>query len=103
MLRSSCVRAAAGRPARAGSESRSRTRDRSLARCLSLSLKQLEPFVERALHVGILPLDDRLSAQLLEILLELALPLLLEDAIADLLARLVEGQRARRRHRLELQ
>ena len=50
----------------------------------------LHAFFEGLLHVVVLPLDDRLRAQLLQVLLELGLALVGEDAFADLLARLLE-------------
>src|SRR5678815_6009857 len=62
-----------------------------------------EPLVVRLLHVGVLPLDDRLRAHLLEVLLEFVAPLVGEDFVRDVLARLFERFRLGRRGAFELQ
>src|SRR5262245_45030609 len=47
---------------------------------LSLArLDALDPDVVRLLQIGVLPVDDRLGSQLLQIFLELAAPLLVEN------------------------
>src|SRR3954469_1507056 len=105
MLRRFFDPAARGRPARDASASRPRTTadaPRSLRRrrrCLCL-LRQ--PLFVRFLHILIAPVDDRLGAQLDEILLELVAALVGDHALADLLASLVELENLRRRRRLEL-
>src|SRR5438045_4508953 len=105
MLRTVCVRAARARPARVATASRWRTTARPADRVPSLDADALlfQPFFERLLHVGILPLDDRLSAELPEVLLELDLPLVGEHALADLLPRLLEWHRLHRRRGFELE
>src|SRR5262252_2364021 len=63
----------------------------------------LHAFLERLADVRILPFDDRLRSQLLDVLLEFRLALVGEHALADLLARLVERKHLRRGHRVQLQ
>src|SRR5262245_47956017 len=56
-------------------------------------LDALDPDIVRLLQIGVLPVDDRLGPELLQIFLEFAAALLVEDSLADLLARLVERKR----------
>ena len=62
----------------------------------------LHPDLAGLLDLVVLPVDDRLRAQLLEELGELAAPLLVGETIGDVAARLVERLHRRRLHRLDL-
>src|SRR6266849_3320927 len=66
-------------------------------------LDLLESFRVRPLQIRIPPVDDRLRPELLQILLVLFLALVREDALADLFARLFEGQCLGRRGGFELE
>src|SRR5438876_6328583 len=116
-------RADRARPARAATASRWRTigrlgfaiRDLGLGltemvnslRMSSQSWRRLRllrnPLLERFLHFVVLPLDDGLGSQLRKVFREFLRPLAGDDAIANLLTRLVERHRFSGRGRFELQ
>src|SRR5207244_6698558 len=86
----------------AGSMSSTSVRRRAGCRRRSGGLP-LQAFIVGFLDFVVFPLDDRLRAELLEILQEFALPLVAEDVVGNLLPRRIERQRLLRARCFELQ